>query len=130
VITKGKDLAIIATGETVYPAVQAARKLKEEHQMEVTVVSMHTIKPLDYNLLQSLSQSVSAIMTVEEHSVYGGLGEACASFLLENQFNKPFKIIGIPDEYTVTGSQTEILNHYGISEEGLTATALQLIQKK
>jgi len=130
VITKGKDLAIIATGETVYPAVQAARKLKEEHQMEVTVVSMHTIKPLDYNLLQSLSQSVSAIMTVEEHSVYGGLGEACASFLLENQFNKPFKIIGIPDEYTVTGSQTEILNHYGISEEGLAATALQLIQKK
>ena len=130
VITKGKDLAIIATGETVYPAVQAARKLKEEHQMEVTVVSMHTIKPLDYNLLQSLSQSVLAIMTVEEHSVYGGLGEACASFLLENQFNKPFKIIGIPDEYTVTGSQTEILNHYGISEEGLAATALQLIQKK
>lgn len=129
VITKGKDLAIIATGETVYPAVQAARKLKEEHQMEVTVVSMHTIKPLDYNLLQSISQSASAIMTVEEHSVYGGLGEACASFLLENQFNKPFKIIGIPDEYTVTGSQTEILNHYGISEEGLAATALQLIRK-
>lgn len=129
VITKGKDLAIIATGETVYPSLQAAKKLKEEYQMEVTVVSMHTIKPLDYNLLRSLSQSVGAIMTVEEHSVFGGLGEACASFLLENQFNKPFKIVGIPDEYTVTGSQTEILNHYGISEEGLTATALQLIKK-
>jgi transketolase len=129
IIAKGKDLAIIATGETVYPALQAAKKLKEEHNIEATVVSMHTIKPLDYNLLQSLSNEVSAIMTVEEHSVYGGLGEACASFLLENQFNKPFKIVGIPDEYTVTGSQTEILNHYGISEEGLTATALQLIKK-
>ena len=130
VIAKGKDLAIIATGETVYPALQAARKLKEVHNIEATVVSMHTIKPLDYNLLKSLSNEVSAIMTVEEHSVYGGLGEACASFLLENQFNKPFKIVGIPDEYTVTGSQTEILNHYGISEEGLTKTALQLINKK
>lgn len=129
VIAKGKDLAIIATGETVYPALQAAKKLKEEHQIEATVVSMHTIKPLDYNLLKSLSNEVSAIMTVEEHSVYGGLGEACASFLLENQFNKPFKIVGIPDEYTVTGSQTEILNHYGISEEGLTETALELIKK-
>jgi transketolase len=129
VIAKGKDLAIIATGETVYPALQAAKKLKEEHQIEATVVSMHTIKPLDYNLLKSLSNEVSAIMTVEEHSVYGGLGEACASFLLENQFNKPFKIVGIPDEYTVTGSQTEILNHYGISEEGLTQTALELIKK-
>lgn len=128
VIAKGKDLAIIATGETVYPALQAAKKLKEEHNIEATVVSMHTIKPLDYNLLKSLSKEVAAIMTVEEHSVYGGLGEACASFLLENQFNKPFKIVGIPDEYTVTGSQTEILNHYGISEEGLTQTALQLIK--
>lgn len=130
VIAKGKDLAIIATGETVYPALQAAKKLKEEYQIEATVVSMHTIKPLDYNLLKSLANEVSAIITVEEHSVYGGLGEACASFLLENQFNKPFKIVGIPDEYTVTGSQTEILNHYGISDEGLTETALQLIKKK
>lgn len=130
VVAKGKDLAIIATGETVYPALQAAKKLKSEHNIEATVVSMHTIKPLDYNLLQSLSNEVGAIITVEEHSVYGGLGEACASFLLENQFNKPFKIVGIPDEYTVTGSQTEILNHYGISEEGLTKTALELIKNK
>ncbi len=129
VIAKGKDLAIIATGETVYPALQAAKKLKSAHNIEATVVSMHTIKPLDYNLLKSLSNEVDAIMTVEEHSVYGGLGEACASFLLENQFHKPFKIVGIPDEYTVTGSQTEILNHYGISEEGLTETALELIKK-
>lgn len=130
VISKGKDLAIIATGETVYPALQAAKKLKTAHNIEATVVSMHTIKPLDYNLLKSLANEVGAIVTVEEHSVYGGLGEACASFLLENQFNKPFKIVGIPDEYTVTGSQTEILNHYGISEEGLTETALQLIKKR
>ena len=129
VIAKGKDLAIIATGETVYPALQAAKKLKEDYNVEATVVSMHTIKPLDYNLLKSLANEVGAIITVEEHSVYGGLGEACASFLLENQFHKPFKIVGIPDEYTVTGSQTEILNHYGISEEGLTKTALELIKK-
>lgn len=129
IIAKGNDLALIATGETVYPALQAAKKLKELHNIEVTVVSMHTIKPLDYNLLKTLAEETSAIITVEEHSVYGGLGEACASFLLENQFNKPFKIVGIPDEYTVTGSQTEILNHYGISEDGLVATALQLIKK-
>jgi len=129
VIKKGNDLAIIATGETVYPALQAAKKLKELHGIDATVVSMHTIKPLDYNLLKKLSEEVSAIITVEEHSVYGGLGEACASFLLENKFNKPFRIVGIPDEYTVTGSQTEILNHYGISEDGLTETALQLIKK-
>jgi transketolase len=129
VISKGKDLTIIATGETVYPALQASIKLKNMYNIETTVVSMHTIKPLDYTLLKSLAKNTGAIITVEEHSVYGGLGEACASFLLENQFNKPFKIVGIPDEYTVTGSQTEILNHYGISEDGLVETALQLLHK-
>lgn len=129
VIAKGNDVAFIANGETVYPALQAAKKLKAEHNIDATVVSMHTIKPLDYNLLKSLAQTVGAIITVEEHSVCGGLGEACASFLMENQLSIPFKIMGIPDEYTVTGSQTEILNHYGISEEGLAAMALQLIKK-
>jgi len=129
VIAKGNDLAFIANGETVYPALQAAKKLKAEHNIDATVVSMHTIKPLDYNLLKSLAQTVGAIITVEEHSVCGGLGEACASFLMENQLSIPFKIMGIPDEYTVTGSQTEILNHYGISAEGLAAMALQLIKK-
>lgn len=128
VINKGKDLAIIATGETVYPALEAAKKLKELHQVEATVVSMHTIKPLDYNLLRLLAADTGAILTAEEHSVYGGLGEACASYLLENGYRKPFKIVGIPDEYTVTGSQTEILNHYGISADGLMTAALQLIR--
>ncbi|MEJ6979889.1 transketolase C-terminal domain-containing protein [Pedobacter sp. P351] len=129
VIKQGKDLTFIATGETVYPALQAAEKLKSQYGIEATVVSMHTIKPLDHTLIKSLAESTNAIITVEEHSVNGGLGEACASFLLENRYNKPFKIVGIPDEYTVTGSQTEIFNHYGISEEGLTNTALNVLDK-
>jgi transketolase len=129
VITKGKDLAIIATGETVILALAAAKKLKETQQIEVTVVSMHTIKPLDVELLKSLAKNTAAILTVEEHSIYGGLGEACASSLLENSYQKPFKIVGIPDEYTVTGSQTEILNHYGISEDGIVASSLQLLKQ-
>ena len=68
-----------------------------------------------------------AVITVEEHSVNGGLGEACASFLLQNDYNIRFKIIGIPDEYTVTGSQKEIFNHYGITENGIAEEALKLI---
>ncbi len=81
VITEGDDVAIIATGETVYPALQAANKLKEEG-IQATVISMHTIKPLDTELLQSVAKKCKAIVTVEEHSVNGGLGEACASFLI------------------------------------------------
>ena len=128
IICEGNDLAIVATGETVYPALLAARKLDAIHGLKTTVVSMHTIKPLDYDLLSAVAAKGCPILTVEEHSVFGGLGEACASFLIQNGFRNRFKIMGIPDEYTVTGSQIEIFDHYGLSEEGITNEALALIQ--
>lgn len=127
VITEGDDIAIIANGETVDPAVKAAALLKESG-INATVVSMHTIKPLDTTLLSALAGKVKAIITVEEHSVNGGLGEACASYLLQNGFCKPFKIMGIPDEYTVSGSQVEIFKHYGISAEGISNQAKRLLR--
>jgi transketolase len=127
VIKKGSDIAIIATGETVYPALQAAEKLAQQ-DVNATVVSMHTIKPLDAGLILQLAKDTGAILTVEEHSVNGGLGEACASLLLQNKYSKPFKIMGIPDEYTVTGSQVEIFNHYGLSADGIAQAALNLLQ--
>ena len=126
IITEGNDVAIIAAGETVYPALRAAKRLKEKN-IAATVVSMHTIKPLDTGLLKTVAGKCKAIVTVEEHSIYGGLGEACASFLLQNGMGKPFKIIGIPDEYTVTGSQQDIFNHYGISEKGIADVVLSLL---
>jgi transketolase len=127
VITEGKDVAIIANGETVYPALKAAEKLKTAG-IAATVVSMHSVKPLDTALLALLAEKCKAIITVEEHSVNGGLGEACASYLLQQGFAKPFKIMGIPDEYTVTGSQVDIFKHYGISEEGIAEQVMKLIQ--
>jgi len=127
VITEGDDVAIIANGETVYPALQAAAQLKEAG-INATVVSMHTIKPLDTALISKLADQCKAILTVEEHSVHGGLGEACASFLLQKGYTKKFKIMGIPDEYTVTGSQVEIFNHYGISEDGIAEEVRELLK--
>ncbi len=127
VITEGNDVAIIANGETVYPAVKAAEKLKA-NGIAATIVSMHTIKPLDTELISSLAKKCKAIVTVEEHSVYGGLGEAVASFLLQSGIALPFKIIGIPDEYTVTGPQGDIFKHYGISEEGIADEVAKLLK--
>lgn len=126
IIREGTDLAIVANGETVYPAWLAAKKLEEELGIHTTVVSMHTIKPLDTALLGQLAQNGRPIITVEEHMVHGGLGEACASFLIQNGYKNPFKILGIPDEYTVTGSQGEIFNHYGISGGGIYRAATDL----
>jgi transketolase len=127
VITEGDDVAIIANGETVHPAVKAAERLKA-NGIAATVVSMHSIKPLDTALITSLAKKCKAIVTVEEHSVYGGLGEAVASFLLQSGIALPFKIIGIPDEYTITGPQGDIFKHYGISEEGITDEVVKLIK--
>lgn len=129
VIKEGTDAAIIATGETVYPSLLAARKLKEEQGIDAAVISMHTIKPLDYELIAKIASTGAAIVTVEEHSVYGGLGEACASFLLQNGYRNKFSIMGIPDEYTVTGSQNDIFNHYNLSETGIAENVAQLLHR-
>lgn len=128
VVREGNDLTIIATGETVFPSLQASWKLESEHGVFAKVISMHTVKPLDYDLLENIASDGKPVITVEEHSVFGGLGEACASFLIQNNYHNRFKIIGIPDEYTVTGSQQEIFDHYGISEIGITQTALKLLE--
>ena len=128
IINEGSDIAIIATGETVSPALQAAKKLKEKN-ISACVVSMHTVKPLDTSLIAELANRCKAILTIEEHSVYGGLGEACSSYLLQNKIYKPFRIMGIPDEYTVTGSQQEIFDHYGLNEKGVAEEVLKLLSK-
>ena len=129
IIRKGSDLTFIATGEAVLPALEAAAKLCKESGIEATVVSMHTIKPLDTELIAELAKNGSPIITVEEHSIYGGLGEAVGSFLMQNGFRNKFKIIGLPDDHTVSGSQVEIFEHYGISEKGLSQTALNLLER-
>ena len=128
IVREGDDLAIIATGETVFPALQAAKALEESHGIKATVVSMHTVKPLDKELLEALALNGRPILTVEEHMVNGGLGEACASHLFQKGARNPFQMVGIPDEYTVTGSQIEIFNHYGISKNGIAAKAKDLLK--
>jgi transketolase len=122
----GKDLAFVATGETVIHALLAAGELAERDRISCTVLSVPTIKPLDVNAILRAA-GCGALITVEEHMVHGGLGEACASMLLEAGATVRFKIVGIPDEYTVTGSQADIFRHYGISMEGLTSTARALL---
>jgi transketolase len=125
-ICEGKDVTFIACGETVAPAYEAAQIL-EEKGISAEVISMHTIKPLDKEAILKSAKKCKAIITVEEHSIYGGLGEACASLLMEEKIYKPFKIVGFPDEDLVAGSQTEIFNHYGISGKGLSETAQKLL---
>jgi len=122
----GTDIAFIATGETVHPALMAAQELAQSG-LSCRVISMHTVKPLDVDAVISAASDCRAIVTVEEHSVFGGLGEACAAVLMQSGIPVPFKIVGFPDEYMATGSQLEIFDHYGISPKGLARTAQKVL---
>jgi transketolase len=126
-VRDGADLAFIATGETVVHAFLAAERLGRERGMRCRVVSMHTVKPLDADAVVAAGRECGGVVTVEEHLVHGGLGEACAGVLMQAGARVPFRIVGIPDEHTVTGSQADIFRHYGISMEGLAATAAALL---
>lgn len=124
----GDDVTFIATGEPTERALLAGQEL-EKQGISTRVISMHTVKPLDVDMLLDVAQNTKVLITVEEHSVCGGLGEACASILMEQGIMLPFKIVGIPDEYTVTGSQLDIFDYYGISVDGLVGTAQSLLKK-
>ena len=123
----GNDVAFIATGETVVHALLAAGQLAERG-LNCRVISMHTIKTIDTEAILKAGRECRAVITVEEHLVHGGLGEAVASTLLQGGVGKPFRIVGIPDEETVPGAQADIFRHYGISMEGLCETAAKLLK--
>ncbi|MCB9450219.1 MAG: transketolase family protein [Anaerolineaceae bacterium] len=127
-LADGDDVTFIATGEPTERALLAAQALKQLG-ISCRVISMHTIKPLDEAALLDAVHNTKALITVEEHSVCGGLGEACASILMQRGLSLPFKIVGIPDEYTISGSQSEIFDYYGISVDGLVQTARSLLAK-
>jgi transketolase len=118
-LREGNDVAFIATGETVIHCVLAAGQLAERG-LNCRVLSVHSVKPLDTEAVLKAGRECRAVVTVEEHSVHGGLGEACASTLLQAGVRVPFRIVGIPDEDTVTGAQADIFRHYGLSMEGLS----------
>lgn len=123
----GTDVAFLATGETVIHALLAAERLRRSRGLSCRVLSVHTIKPLDSTAVLAAARECRAVITVEEHMVHGGLGEAVAALLLQAGVRpSAFRNVGIPDEYTVTGSQADIFRHYGISMEGLAAAALEL----
>ena len=126
IIEEGEDVALIATGETVQRAFLASQILKENN-INSTIVSMHTIKPFDSETFLNIAKKSKIIVSIEEHSEFGGLGEQCASLLAQNQINTNFKIIGIPDEYMVNGSQSDVLDHYNMSPEKIAKITKSLI---
>ncbi len=126
-VREGMDVAFLATGETVIHALLAAGEL-EGQGIGSRVLSVPMIRPLDKESVLRAGRECRAVITVEEHLVHGGLGEACAATLLEAGVTPRFRIVGLPDAETVTGSQADIFRHYGLSMESLAATARSLLE--
>jgi transketolase len=124
----GSDVALIGTGETVVHCLLAAARLAEQG-LDCRVLSMHTVRPLDDEAVIRAGRECRAVVTAEEHSIHGGLGEACAAVLIEAGAAVPMRIVGIPDEDTVTGSQSDIFRHYGLTMEGLAETAQDVLKQ-
>lgn len=127
VVCEGNDITIIATGETVIHAKEAAIKLKDKG-INARVLNMHTIKPLDVEAIENAIRETGTIITIEEHSVYGGLGSAVSEIVSRTK-EAVQEIIAIPDTEVVTGNSKEIFQYYGLSSDNLVKTAVRMKEK-
>lgn len=122
---EGSDITIIAAGETVRVALDAEAALKEAG-VSCRVINMHTIKPLDEAAIVKAARETGRIITIEEHSIHGGLGAAIAEVVVQ-EHPVPVKIVGIPDEPAIAGKTSEVFDHYGISADNIKKIALEML---
>ncbi len=127
-VDRGTDLTIITNGMGVYRAL-AAEKLLAKAGIQVRVLEMHTVKPLDREAVVKAARETGAILTVEEHNVIGGLGSAVAEVVTETFLVPVFKL-GIPDCFTQSGDHEALLDKYGLNPENIAVTAQTLAAAK
>ncbi|MBN2626715.1 MAG: transketolase family protein [Spirochaetales bacterium] len=125
-LKEGKDVTIIAAGETVGKALEAAELLEQE-AISARVLDMATIKPIDREAILKAAGETKGIVSVEEHSIYGGLGSAVAEIVIQEN-PVPMRIMGIPDEITIEGDSAEIFDYYGINPQGIKKQALSILK--
>lgn len=128
VLYEGKDATVIAIGQMVYLALQAAEELKK-HNISVRVINCHTIKPLDTKTILKAAEETGAIVTVEEHQIAGGLGGAIAE-LISQHFPIPLKLMGIKDRFGESGAPDELLEKFGLTKEEIIKAVTYIIRMK
>ena len=127
VMRDGNDIAIIANGLMVYEAIQAGEKLAEMG-INARIINMSTIKPLDEEMVLKAAKECGKIITCEEHSVIGGLGEAVCSFLSE-VYPTPVKRIGVNDEFGFSGPAYEVLDAFGLCARNIVDVTKEFLGK-
>lgn len=131
VFKPGNNITIFATGTIVREAV-AASNILEQHGISAEVINIHTIKPIDKELIEKSARTRDAVFVLEEHNIIGGLGESIARIICECDGNKKpiFKCLGVPDEYNHrAGSHQYMLSCYGLNAEAVAGQVINLYQK-
>ena len=116
---EGTDLTIICCGIAVLQALNAARALQESDGLSVRVINMHTIKPIDREAILKAVTETRRILTIEEHNVIGGLGDAVGSVIAESGKGCVFKKHGLQDEFAAIGYAEDLYAHYGLDANGV-----------
>lgn len=124
----GKDIAIIATGLMVNEAIEAAKVLSAKG-IDAAVINIHTIKPIDKEIIIEAAKKTGLVLTVEEHSIIGGLGSAVSEVLSENYPTKVIRI-GVNDVYGHSGPAVDLLKEFGLSSENIVKTAVEAVNSK
>jgi len=127
-LQKGQDITLITMGGMVWRALEAAKELVKSG-IKVGVVNMPTIKPLDYELLLQVSKETDIILTIEDHSVVGGLGSAVSEFLSQENPTRIIKL-GVPDVCSSTGSYEELMGKYNLSIKGIINSVMNILKKE
>ena len=125
VLSQGTDLAIVACGEMVKPALDAVELLKQEG-IGATLLDMYCVKPLDREAVVKAASAAKAVITVEEHAPYGGLG-ALVSQVVARECPRKMKSLALPDSPVITGNSREVFDHYGLNAEGIVKAAKELL---
>lgn len=124
----GTDVSIVATGLMVEPALEAKKMLADEG-INARVINIHTIKPIDRDILVKAAKETGAIVTCEEHNVIGGLGSAVAEVLCE-EAPVPMERVGVKDAFGKSGVPADLLKEYGLTAEDIAATAKKAVSRK
>lgn len=127
-LREGSDLTIVATGYMLVKALEAAEILADKG-IRARVVNIHTIKPIDRELLIACARETGAIVTAEEHNVYGGLGSAVAEVLSQG-CPVPMEVVGVNDTFTESGDYEKLLAKYGLSAANIAAHAEKVLKRK
>ncbi len=128
-VKQGQDVVIFATGSMVQESLEAIELLAND-KINVTLVNISTIKPIDDALIIEQARKNGAVVTAEDHNVIGGLGDAVLEVLMENDVFVPFKRIGVRDTFAETGSQKELYKKYNLSADYIAETVKEIQQRK